>query len=160
VGRHLSCNSTVVQEFWRTHLIRNWSIELRAGDNVLFCPLQQFQREPQNDPDGSMGLCGYFYLPGRDPLSAGGMDYTPAGIGWVEKKKFGQRYRAAPIASDVIQYSTAAGTWLIGTSHCKGRVPAGGNFLFEDGRVTWHDYQEIALGAQVDGYMHFYKIKF
>lgn len=86
-GRHLSCNSTVVQEFWRTHLIRNWSIELRAGDNVLFCPLQQFQREPQNDPDGSMGLCGYFYLPGRDPLSAGGSRRTCRWLAWSGSRK-------------------------------------------------------------------------
>ena len=84
---------------------------------------------------------------------------TPAGIGWVERKKFGQQFRAAPIASDIVQYSSNDGTWLIGTSHARGRLPAGGNFLFEDGHVTWHDYKEISQGAQVDGWLHFYKIR-
>ena len=98
-------------------------------------------------------------MPGRDPLNADRMDYTPAGNGWIEKKKFGQHYRQAPIASDMIQYYTVDGSWERYSSHVKGRVPVGGNFLFEDGHVVWHDYNEVSLGGQVDGFLFFYKIK-
>ena len=46
-----------------------------------------------------------------------------------------------------------------GTHRGSKAVPDGGNFLFEDGHVVWHDYNEISLGGQVDGFLFFYKIK-
>ena len=160
-GRHISWNSSVVQQFWHDYLIKNRDVAMRAGDNILFCPSQNWHREVERDPDLTGGLCGYFYMPGRDPTLAncGGMDYSPAGNGWIEKKKFGQQSRAAPIASDMIQYYTIDGSWSHYSSHVKGRLPTGGNFLFEDGHVIWHEYKEVTLGGQVDGFLFFYKIK-
>ena len=58
-----------------------------------------------------------------------------------------------------IQYYTNDGSWSHYSSHVKGRLPTGGNFLFEDGHVIWHEYKEVTLGGQVDGFLFFYKIK-
>src|SRR5258706_4116785 len=48
-GAHLSWNSTIVQNFWATYLIKNNTLRDRGKDNVLFCPTQDWHREEQND---------------------------------------------------------------------------------------------------------------
>src|SRR4051812_28599269 len=150
-GRGLCENSTVVQQFWRDYLIKDWTAAKRAAPNVLFCPNQSWLRTDDKDPTLENGLCGYFYLPGRDPADAGGMRYFLAGDGWVEKKKFGGAFRRTPIASDVSVYDTRDGSWLPYTSHVRRNGgPAGGNFLFEDGHVAWYSYRDIDRGAFID----------
>jgi prepilin-type N-terminal cleavage/methylation domain-containing protein len=158
-GRHISWNGSVVQDFWRAYLIQNKNLAQRAGDNILFCPSQDWHREEGNDTTLLGGLVGYFYMPGRDPNNCGNMDYSGAGNGWVEKKKFGQHFKNAPIASDMLQYFTGDGSWARYSSHTKGNKPTGGNFLFEDGHVLWYDYSEVTQGGAVDGFLFFYKIK-
>jgi type II secretory pathway pseudopilin PulG len=158
-GRHISWNSSTVQQFWKDYLIKNRDLAQRAGDNILFCPSQDWHREEQNDTTLQGGLCGYFYMPGRDPNNADRMDYTPAGNGWVEKKKLGGHYKNAPIASDMLQYYTVTGGWARYSSHIRGPVPVGGNFLFEDGHVAWYPFDEVSLGGSVDGFLFFYKVK-
>src|SRR5947209_9505211 len=98
-GMHLSWNSTIVQEFWANYLMPNRNLRDRGKDNVLFCPTQLWHREEPNDNDLKGGLIGYFYLPHRDAHDSG-MDYTPAGEGWVTKKKFAGEFKLAPIMSD------------------------------------------------------------
>ena len=158
-GRHISWNSSVVQEFFRAYLTQNRSIAQRNRENILFCPGQVWHREDAQDPTLKEGLVGYFYMPARDINDCGTMDYTPAGNGWVTKKKLGGHDRAAPIASDMVQYQIFEQSWAHYTSHVRGTKPAGGNFLFEDGHVTWHEFSEISLGSLVDYWWFYYKIK-
>jgi prepilin-type N-terminal cleavage/methylation domain-containing protein len=155
-GRELSYNSTVVQQFWREYLVKDWNEQRRAADNVLFCPDQQWLRS--QDVPLDQGVCGYFYLPGRDPNDSGGMSYVIAGNGWVEKKKFGGPFKAAPLMSDIAEYDNVAGSWLPYTSHVRGRMPLGQNYMFEDGRVEWHSYRDVNFGAFLGGSkLFFYK---
>jgi prepilin-type N-terminal cleavage/methylation domain-containing protein len=142
-GRDTSWTSTCVQEFFQTYLIKNRSLQERANDNVLFCPSQNWHRE--NDMDLSGGLVGYFYLPYREaknPPASGQMNYAPGsftdGNEWVNKKKPSGKYKAAPIASDMLQYDGRINSWAEASSHMRNGIPEGGNFLFEDGHVTWY----------------------
>jgi prepilin-type N-terminal cleavage/methylation domain-containing protein len=163
-GRDISWNGTVTQEFFQRYLIKNKSLGQRAGENILFCPSQNWHREAQNDTTLTGGLVGFFYMPHRyvyhavtNPTNT--MDYTPAGDGWVTKKKMGQHDRAAPIASDMLQYNATDKSWARYSAHCKGNTPIGGNFLFEDGHVSWYIAKEIAVGSKLGTWECHYKIK-
>ncbi len=159
-GRDMSWTSSIVQQFCKDYMVSNSNLSARDRDNVQFCPSQTWHREPQNDADLRGGLIGYFVMPHRsttDPSVS--MDYTPAGNGWVEKKKFASKDRFAPIMADMQQYSTGDQNWGRFSSHLKGDKPAGGNFLFEDGRVEWYDFSDIQLGSQEPGWECWYKIR-
>ena len=169
-GKDTSWTSSIVQEFFQMYLIKNQTLQERAKDNVMFCPSQDWHRDNGNDPTLTGGLVGYFYLPYREVPNAGtSMVYAPAnfadGNEWVNKKKPAGKYRAAPIASDMLQYN--AGSWAGYSSHMKHDVPAGGNFLFEDGHVTWYPQGKdstrpngwsIDLGATLGGWQVNYRI--
>ena len=90
------------------------------------------------------------------------MNYSPAnggtGLGWVEKKRFGGEFRMAPIMSDMQQYNASIKTWNQASSHLKNDKPAGGNFLFEDGHVTWYNFDEIKVGSTVPGWECWYDV--
>ena len=142
-GRDLSWNSSVMQDFFENYLVKNQPVDQRQKDNVLYCPSQEWHRLASNDPTGTGGLIGYFYLPHREPGGAGNsMVYDPPGFPdgkeWVTKKKFAGRYRNAPLASDMLQWNDSTASWAYYTSHLKGDKPQGGNFLFEDGHVAWY----------------------
>jgi type II secretory pathway pseudopilin PulG len=156
-GRDMSWNGTTVQEFFKQYLTNNRSLQQRSGDNVLFCPTQDWHREVQNDTLLTGGLVGYFYMPHRDITAPVTMNYTPAGNGWVQKKRFGGPFRAAPIASDMQQAN--GGTWGRYAAHVKGNKPLGGNFLFEDGHVVWYDFKEIGIGSTLGAWQCYYKVK-
>jgi hypothetical protein len=118
---------------------------------------------------GSPQLIGYFAMPHR--FDWPGEDYTDFGIGgWHFKTKFDGPYRAAPIMSDLMQ---AGGQWnpaadsgnLVWSTVINGQsvatashihndnatgVPAGGNFLFEDGHVKWHRFDSSNPPATID----------
>jgi prepilin-type N-terminal cleavage/methylation domain-containing protein len=175
-GRHMSWNSSIVQTFFEQYLTKNGTVGERQNDNVLYCPTQDWHRAQQNDPSGTGGLVGYFYLlyrePGApDPTNYNDMNYTPAnfpdGNSWVDRKKFGSKYKSAPIASDMIQYNSSTNSWAGYSSHLKRQVAAGGNFLFEDGHVIWFDQAKdptrpngwaIDLGATLGGWQCNYRI--
>ena len=156
-GMDLSWNSSVQQQFWQDWLIKNRSLDQRDKENVLFCPSQTWHRDSSNDTDLSGGLMGYFNFPYRDPTDGGrGMDYAAPngtwtdGIGWISRQKLGSHYRAAPVMSDMLQYNGSAGGWGRYSSHLtRAFIPAGGNFLFEDGHVAWYVYSPIASSTQV-----------
>jgi prepilin-type N-terminal cleavage/methylation domain-containing protein len=163
-GKHLSWNSSIVQEFFDTYLLKNRSLSQRERDNILFCPSQDWHREIQNDSDLKGGLVGYFILPHRDPtdLKDNGMNYKPPGFpegeGWVTKKKLAQDFKLAPIAMDMQQFDGV--NWGRFSSHMsrKTNKPFGGNFLFEDGHVTWYDFKDIKVGATLGNWQCNYKI--
>jgi prepilin-type N-terminal cleavage/methylation domain-containing protein len=151
----------------------------RAITDVLFCPTDQWHRLAE-DHEGSASsnsadpqLIGYFSLPGRKDPASDGWQYSdpwPELSGWATRKKMGGTYHLAPVMSDRLQ---ALGSWSIiankGTdvtwtdsddsitvpsaNHSttgKGNVPQGGNFLFEDGHVTWLRFDVNNARATVD----------
>ena len=143
-GFDTSWTSSIVQQFFQDYLIKNRTLQERAKDNVMFCPSQDWHRETGNDTNLDRGLVGYFYLPYREipPSGSGSMVYNdsskfPDGNEWVNKKKPSGKYKSAPIASDMLQFEVASNSWAKASSHMKHGIPAGGNFLFEDGHVTW-----------------------
>lgn len=129
-----------------------------------------------------MELLGYFYLPHRSLQP--GIDYTPAGDGWILKKKFGGEFRKAPIMMDMIQGHAGSvagrepgfawgGLGAPYPSHLDRKAPwnkmnpvdntrippvYGSNFLFEDGHVSWYQPEEIKLGGYVGSWEGYYKI--
>lgn len=172
-GRHLSWNSSVVQQFFADYLLQNKTLAERQNDNVLYCPTQDWHRDVINDPTGTGGLVGYFYFLYRDPPGdpSNGMVYNPPnftdGNEWVARRRPAGRYKNAPIASDMLQYNASSNSWAYYSSHLKGQVPAGGNFLFEDGHVTWYPQKKdsgrpngwaIDLGATLGDWQCNYRI--
>jgi prepilin-type N-terminal cleavage/methylation domain-containing protein len=122
----------------------------RSLNDVMYCPDDLWHRYVEQQPGYLTNLIGYFYLPGRaDPgaTSIGGT-YNSLGIGlgaWCYRTKLGGEYRLAPIMSDRLQqkglsWAEPMSGVLLATHRIKGNVPSGGNFLYEDGRVTWHKF--------------------
>ena len=134
----------------------------RAANDALYCPTDVFHRvyEQYAPSTYQTNLIGYNYLPGRD--AAGGQncnnyDYAnPAFTGnvkaWmISRPKLGGAYRRAPVMTDRLQILTSTGAWSdtlngqipltqMGSHAAKGGVPLGGNFLYEDGRVSWQKF--------------------
>ena len=164
-GQHLGWTSSVVQEFFNTYLLKNRTLADRERENILFCPSQDWHREAGNDPALTGGLVGFFVLPHRetqalDPNNT--MNYKPPGFsegeGWVTKKKLAQEFKLAPIVADMQQFDGV--NWGRFSSHMsrKTNKPYGGNFLFEDGHVTWYDFKDIKVGATLGNWQCNYKI--
>ncbi|HTJ00193.1 MAG TPA: type II secretion system protein [Dongiaceae bacterium] len=140
----------------------------RAVNDVIYCPDDLWHRYVEQQPGYAGNLIGYFYLPGRADSGATslGGTYNSPGIGlgqWCYRKKLGGPYRLAPIMSDRMQRSGTS--WADGTSKVilsvhrgKNNVPRGGNFLYEDGHVSWHRFDlaspqtTINLGVQGGGW--------
>jgi prepilin-type N-terminal cleavage/methylation domain-containing protein/prepilin-type processing-associated H-X9-DG protein len=163
----------------------------RALSDVLFCPTDQWHRlvEGVNGSSSSNSslpqLIGYFYLPGRpvSGVASDGWDYNTCGLAaWATRQKMGGQYRQAPIMSDRLQatgtWNLAANTGALGWTDSDGgrtvqtanhwdagaaSAPGGGNFLFEDGHVTWFRFNPGNPRATVDagsieqGWVLFYK---
>ena len=134
-----------------------------------YCPTQEWHRYVRQFwGAGGHELLGYFYMPFRGTPFAtyNTMDYTPAGQGWVTKRKFAQEFKFAPIMSDMKQ--SLSGQWggegqpfsshYVRNRGAPGPVPAGGNFLFEDGHVEWYRNDDILLGGRVGSWDCWYKI--
>jgi prepilin-type N-terminal cleavage/methylation domain-containing protein len=143
--------------FYQPFLYRNMAIGNNRGNNdVLYCPTDLFHKAVEDVTVGyQTNLIGYNYFPGRDAAggtsynsysySSGGVDVAP----WMTMRpKLGGHYSLAPMMADRIQ-CTGAGAWVetvTGTTsvtvqegnHRAGSgVPTGGNFLYEDGSVSW-----------------------
>jgi prepilin-type N-terminal cleavage/methylation domain-containing protein len=180
-GAHVSWCGTNVQTFWTGYLI---SMK-KSGDekerfHVLFCPTQKWHRQSGAQLQLGMGenvLIGFFYLPHRDQnLPKNRMDnfnYGVSGIsGWVTRRKVGGEFRSAPIAMDMKQALGSAGppgdnpqvrAWFQNAVPISSHIqrtgePEGGNFLFEDGRVTWQISSAIRVGATDPNWVFCYKI--
>jgi prepilin-type N-terminal cleavage/methylation domain-containing protein len=165
----------------------------RASTDVLFCPTDQWHRLVEevngtgSDNTSDPQLIGYFYLPGRPNPANDGWDYSdpwPELSGWFTRNKMGGQFRQAPIMSDRLQglgsWSTSANagqnvTWTdndgsitVATANHpdtrRGNVPTGGNFLFEDGHVSWYPFNvnnargTVDIGCDYGGWVLFYKV--
>jgi len=181
-GHDLGWTNSITQQFFEDYLVKNKAVAERQTDNVLYCPTQDWHRMSQNDPTGTGGLVGYFVLFGREsavsyPKNFDGsanpnaMVYNPSlfpdGREWVEKKKPGGKYKHAPILGDMLQYETGTKSWAGYSNHLRRDVPTGGNFLFEDGHVTWYpqatnpdrpNFWNIDLGATLGTWRCYYRI--
>jgi len=173
-GRDLGWTSSITQQFFEDYLVKNKSVQERQTDNVLYCPTQDWHRMVQNDPTGTGGLVGYFVLFGREtsPLnSANTMQYDPAGFPdgkeWVTKMKPAGKYRHAPILAYMLQFESGGKSWAGYSSHLKQDKPTGGNFLFEDGHVTWYPQQpnpdrpnfwNVDLGSKLGTWRCYYRV--
>jgi prepilin-type N-terminal cleavage/methylation domain-containing protein len=139
--------------FYPQYLYKNNQVgNNRAINDVLYCPTDEFHRlEEVYDPGYQTNLIGYNYLPGRD--AAGGAnynDYVYKGVqGWMTKRsKLGGPYRKAPMLVDRLQ-TPPSGSWVESVNghsapasvhRNNAGVPTGGNFLAEDGDVTWYKF--------------------
>ena len=181
----LSWCSTNVQNFWRNYLIPQLKTKSeKEKSHVIFCPTDKWHRVADlwrgTGPglDTSPILCGYFYLPHRTNDSNNMWPYDSAGLkGWhVPRKKLGGEFRNAPILIDRLQglgsasaggknpristwFTTDAGKSIPTACHrAANGAPTGGNFLFEDGHVTWYQKQLIEVGSFAGSWVCFYKI--
>jgi prepilin-type N-terminal cleavage/methylation domain-containing protein len=157
-----------------------------GANDVLYCPTDRWHRLAEAVDDTTL-LVGYFYLPGRTDPASDGWSYSepwPALSAWVTRKRMDGPYRQAPIVSDRLQangswnVSANKGTGLVwsdsddsmtvpSANHWdsgNGNVPAGGNFLFEDGHVSWYRFDvsnargTVDVGCAESGWVLFYKV--
>jgi prepilin-type N-terminal cleavage/methylation domain-containing protein len=188
-GEDMSWMAPGFSNFYTGYLVRDIRgtlAEERALTDVEFCPTDQWHRLAETGITSYAvpQLVGYFYFPGRTDPASDGWTYNSCGLaGWVTRNKLGGPYCLAPTMSDRLQ---ALGTWvpLANTGSLTwtdsdgnltvpsanhwdlrpGNVPGGGNFLFEDGRVTWYAFNVHNARGTIDvGCMHgdwvlFYKV--
>jgi prepilin-type N-terminal cleavage/methylation domain-containing protein len=193
LGYDMSWMSPTFSNFYSSYLIkdvRGTTATLRSGTDVLFCPTAMYHRLAEAvdiTTYANPQLLGYFYLPGRTDPADDGWSYSepwPSLSGWATRKKLGGQFHLAPIMSDMLQ---ALGDWsatgnaglnMVWTDNPDGQmvpisnhadtgagnIPAGGNFLFEDGHVTWSRFNAANARATVDvgvsegGWVCFYKL--
>ena len=175
-GRDLSWMSPDLNEFYKLYLFPNRrgtaAANQRTRNDVLYCPTDDWHRiaEVGIALDTDPQLIGYFSLPGRANGNGNDWNYNSCGLGeWHFKKRLAGPYRHAPLMSDRLQ---ARGTWSIAANNgimtwtvvstidnksyftashrTTGGVPTGGNFLFEDGHVSWHSFKLSNARATVD----------
>jgi prepilin-type N-terminal cleavage/methylation domain-containing protein len=189
LGMDLSWMSpTLITNFYPTYLYPNRrgtsAQNQRSLNDVLFCPTDEWHRIAETTllSDSNPHLIGYFYLPGRANNAVNSWPYNsvPGLAGWHFRKKLGGPFRATPIMSDRLQ---AVGSWNVSTDKgpvtwstvFDGRtyrtashrervdVPAGGNFLFEDGHVQWLKFNlndprdTIDVGSVSGSWVLFYR---
>jgi prepilin-type N-terminal cleavage/methylation domain-containing protein len=182
-GYHLSWMGTNMATFWRDYLIKSEKpktrTEKKAQNHVLFCPTDEWHRQADtwrlDDPNSEVKpiLTGYFYLPGRVD---GSWPYNAEGLGpWHFRKKIGGEFAKAPVLIDRLQglgprttnvydprlrwTTTDAGRTFRTANHPAGAgAPEGGNFLFEDGHVSWLNGRRVSLGSGMGEWQCFYKI--
>ena len=127
----------------------------RGNNSIMYCPTDEFHKavEQTSGVGYQTNLIGYNYLPGRDAASgvnyngysylSNGRDVAP----WMtQRPKMGGSYRKAPMMVDRLQ-CTGAGAWSelvngqvtspTANHRGSGGVPIGGDFLSEDGSVSW-----------------------
>jgi prepilin-type N-terminal cleavage/methylation domain-containing protein len=181
-------SACIVTNFWPRYLLPMVAHTLAnpmAANTVLYCPTDRWHRLAEEEDDTTY-LCGYFYLPGRLSPDLTGWDFDETWPGlstWVTRKKMDSVVRLAPTVSDRLQghgsWSPSANkgstTWTDSTftqtvptaNHWEsgfGNVPAGGNFLFEDGHVAWYRFDisnprgTVDIGLSESDWVLFYKI--
>jgi prepilin-type N-terminal cleavage/methylation domain-containing protein len=171
-GYHLSWMMPGMSNFWKDYLLpnrRSTRQGKRAQNDVLFCPTDEWHRafEANNITSDAMPqLIGYFYVAGRkrEKSQADVATFAQDTAEWFYREKLGGPYSRAPMFMDKLQGTGPLATNLSDprlswTTEFEGRrvrtaahflsggLPAGGNFLFEDGHVEWHNGKAITLGA-------------
>jgi prepilin-type N-terminal cleavage/methylation domain-containing protein len=134
-------------DFYPSYLYRNsagTASNQRAMNDVIYCPDDQWHRYQEQQPGYTTNLIGYIYLPGR--ADSGAIDlgntYNTLGVGaWcTARKRVGGPYRLAPVMADRLQQYGSSWQYNgvnLSVHRVNGNVPAGGNFLYEDGHVDW-----------------------
>ncbi len=151
-------------------------VNTRDKTDVLYCPTDEWHRAYEV-ANFAVTLIGYQYLPGR---TASQWDYnTPNRLEpWFTRQKLAGPYRNAPLMVDKIQANgsspTSITSWYGSTGTGTGRFPfanhrnpagvsTGGNFLYEDGHVTWRKFDlakpqtTIDVGSSASGWVVFLK---
>jgi prepilin-type N-terminal cleavage/methylation domain-containing protein len=172
MGSGLSWMAPTFTNFYNAFLYpnrRGTTLSERSKNDILYCPTEQLHRAYEVTgvtSDAAPHIIGFFAMPYRANYP-GGMDYNIYGLGgWHFKKKMGGPYRSAPIMSDLLQ---AGGDWDVATSsgnlgwissinnkpvttgsHVMSGIPAGSNFLFEDGHLEWHRFSASNGRAFID----------
>jgi len=175
-GVDVSWCGRTVQKFWVDYLIRQRRGRPKDQFHVIFCPTQKHLRNADAVllDVGTPLLCGFFYLPYRKTNDTH-WSYNSQGLGeWAGKKKLGGPFKDAPLLMDVkLAAGTASrdgrtfdvppggwgGTPAISSHARRGPEPVGGNFLFEDGHVSWYRSPKIFVGSSgASGWLAFYQI--
>jgi len=174
-GFHLSWMMPSMSNFWKNYLLpnrRSTTTSQRSQNDVLFCPTDDWHRDAEVGMirlDSEPQLLGYFYLPGRrGPAARSDVASFARGTAeWFYRLKMGTEYRRAPVLIDRMQgfgppvtddmydprliwrtTSTYNNRTVFTACHRRSNgAPEGGNFLFEDGHVTWLNGKRVALGA-------------
>lgn len=156
----------------------------RAYDRLVLQPAILAANGPNayGNPDiPHQELSGYFYLVGRPANQVAGR--TTFGNGSVANGLLRTRLdsvdRDKPIVGDMLQIQGTAGPQPTGkpytisalkvnvggqsvstTSHRGSTgIMQGGDFLFEDGRVTWYNENQINLGSRIGAWLCFYQVQ-
>ena len=129
-------------------------------------------------------LSGYFYLMGRPAAQVAARTTIGAGnvAQWLQRTRLDSQYREGPMIGDMLQIQigtasltpmpegkpvgtpvvrvTIAGQQVATTSH-RGTtgMMEGGNFLFEDGSVTWYKENKIFLGSRIGPWLCYYNVQ-
>ena len=130
----------------------------RPLNDVQYCPTDVNHRIIEQQNPGVFNLIGYDYLPGRDAAGGANLNnYSGNVTGWMtQRPKLGGPFRLAPVMADRVLcqpggswYYTSGGVTYPGSVHRAGSgVATGGNFLYEDGSVSWQKF--AWLGRFVD----------
>ncbi|HTG44951.1 MAG TPA: type II secretion system protein [Verrucomicrobiae bacterium] len=188
LGLDLSWMMPHMSNFWNNYLLRNNRTTVKAArpqNDVLFCPTEVWHRVYEKDnikSDNVNQLLGYFYLPGRDrtrsdvKANVDGMATVSGTKEWFYRMKLGDlTYGMAPILIDKNQAIGPTTTNMLDSRlawttdyngrkvvtgvHRGGRnVPDGGNFLFEDGHVSWVNSRQTGLGATLGSWQCYFKV--
>jgi len=175
-GVDVSWCGKIVQKFWVDDLVRQKQGAPKDQFHVIFCPTQTYLRDADAfdvDPSGRV-LCGFFYLPHRG-TNISTWNYNSQRLGgWASKKKLDGTFKNAPIMMDIKLAAGSVGSdgknakinpggWggssPLSSHVLAGGEPAGGNFLFEDGHVSWYRSREVDVGStSPSGWLAFYQI--
>ena len=149
--------STSFTNFYNTYLYKNQpgtSINsVRSKNDVIYCPTDTWHRDYEAAAQ-AVNLIGYHWLPARPLSNLMGMSFYQLNNNyqnWYTRTKVNQQYRNAPVMVDSIDedpgwiinksVATFGGSFTYdgpGANHAgNGGVPTGGNFLYEDGHVSW-----------------------
>lgn len=180
-GLDLSWCGARTAKFWNEYLLPSKKTRTeKEKTHVVFCPTDKWHRvadlwRGSTGPETFPQLTGYFYLPHRDVKS--GWPYNSAGLeGWHSRRKLGGEFSDAPILIDRLQglgswnqkLNTGNMRWFtvdagknIPTAVHRGNKgePQGGNFLFEDGHVSWYKRSAVQLGSAGGEWQCFYKVQ-
>ncbi|MEK7684550.1 MAG: type II secretion system protein [Verrucomicrobiota bacterium] len=176
-SQDISWCSKGVQQFWVNYLMKQIKGSIKDKGHVVFCPTQKWHRYADINfavGTGDSILTGYFYLPHRE--TNGSWNYNSQGFGdWAGKKKLSGPFKNAPILMDMKQAKGSVGPtgknarinpngWFYDSrtpysSHViRGGEPKGGNFLFEDGHVSWYRSTQVDVGSATGDWLCFYQI--
>ncbi|MEX0742005.1 MAG: hypothetical protein WD079_04350, partial [Phycisphaeraceae bacterium] len=130
-----------IHRFYATYLEPYDVGAARSGESIVHaCPLSRRQGGMR---DYAHDVMGYYYFPKR---ANGNSPYTDEARPWVTKTRFDSAASRAPIMSDSQGGNNLP--WPAPHANPAQRsVAMGGNYLFEDGSVSWYQAADIRHGC-------------